>query len=196
MYKIFNYQDVHTFELISKSLMSQIVNFNGIVLGLDTSQNNLNVIYGLITDTNYRNSYILEKTKYLCGIVPIYQRLNKINSGISIDKDNNVVFHDKKIYNYAYRYQDILNYELLEDGIVVLKKKTFEQDHAIKSVKQNCVSISLRVTLISNQIFEISILEPTTFSNAYSHMSSTYIETMNFAKEVIDKLDELNPKPY
>ena len=191
-YDIINYQDITTFEVISKGLMTQVVNINNVLLGLDINQNTLNIIYSLINNPDYRNNYISEKTKYLCGITPIYQRLNKINSGISIDSNNNIVFHDKKINNYLYKYDDILNYELLEDNTVVLKKRTLEQDHALKSVKQDCSSMKLRVTLKNNGVFEINILEPTTFSSSINHNSSTYSEYYSFSKEIIDKLDSLN----
>ena len=191
-YDILDYQNITNVELISKGLMTQMITINDILLGLDINQNNLNIIYGLLTNTEYRNNYINEKTKYLCGIIPIYQRLNKINSGISLDNNNNVVFHDKKINNYLYNYDDILNYELLEDNMVVLKKKTIEQDHSLKSVKNDCSSMKLRVTLKNNGVFEINILEPSTFNTTISHNSSTYSEYFSFSKEIIDKLDSLN----
>jgi len=186
------YMDFNSFENIIKGLMTQIICLDGVLISLDTDKNNLDVFYNLINNSEYRNNYIKEKTKYLCGIKPIYQRLNKINSGISIDSNNIIVFHDKKINNYAYKYDNILNYELLEDGISVLKKKTLDQNQSMKSVKQNCVNMTLRVTLSNKQVFEISILEPTAFNSSYSHSSTIYIENFKFAKEIIDKLDSLN----
>jgi len=196
LHLIMTYENITLFDIISKSLMTQIVNFNNIIIGIDTTQNNLNEIYQLIKNPEYRNNLINEKTKYLYGITPIYQRLNKINSGISIDNNKNVIFHDKKINNYGYKYEDIKNYEILEDQIVVLKKKTDEYSHRLTSVKQSCNTIILRVTLINDQVFSITLLEPTTFNSLYNHTDSIYTKNFNFAKEIIDKLDSLNPKPY
>lgn len=195
-YLVKRYEDIVIFDIISKALMTQIVNFNNIIIGIDTNQNNLNELYQLVKNLEYRNNLILDKTKYLCGIIPVYQRVNKINSGISIDNNKNVIFHDKKINNYGYRYQDIKNYEVLEDNIVVLKKKTLESSHSLTSVKQMCTNMSMRVTLINDEVFSIVLLEPTTFNSGYNHNDSVYINNFKFAKEIVDKLDSLEEKLY
>ena len=84
----------------------------------------------------------------------------------------------------------------MEHNTPVIKKKTNNQDQSMKFSKKECAKISIRVTLINNQTFEIIILEPTLFINTYNHMDSTYIKNYNFAKEIIDKLDSLNPNLY
>ena len=196
LYNEFGYSDIKIMQLINKSFMTQIINFNGIILGIDVNQNDLNVIYNLITNLEYRNAYINEKIKYLCGIKPIYQRLNSINSGISIDNNKNIVFHNKKINNYLCRYDDILNYELLEDNTPVLKRKTNDENTSMPFSKKECMQIKLRVTMINNQVFEIIILEPSAFNNTYSHTNSIYMKCYNFGKGIIDKLDSLNEKLY
>lgn len=191
-YKELNYQEITNFSLITKTFMSQIVNINNVVLAIDVNEAELTNIYNLATNINYRNNITLEKTKYLCGINPIYQNINKIGSGISIDANNNIVFHDKKINNYLYNYENILNYELMEDNTPVLRKKTLEQSQAMGFSKKECYKMSLRVTLTNNQVFEITILEPAAFNNSYSHTDKTYLEYYNFAKEIIDKLETFN----
>jgi len=195
-YLVMRYEDILVFDIISKSLMTQVVNFNNVIIGIDTTQNNLNEVYQLVKNLEYRNNYISEKIKYLCGIIPVYQRLNNINSGISIDNNKNVIFHDKKINNYGYRYQDIKNYEILEDQIVVLKKRTMESSHSLTSVKQTCTSITMRVTLVNDQVFSITLLEPTAFNGQYNHNDSIYINSFKFAKEIVDMLDSLEEKMY
>ena len=195
-YHNYNYNEITTLGVIGKYLMSQVVDFNGIIVGMDITQTEFNIIYGLITDIQYRNNYIMEKSKYLCGINPIYQKLNKISSGISIDQNGIIVFHNKKINNYICKYSDILNYEIIEDNTPVLKRKTNEQSQAMGFSKKECMQITLRVTLTNNQVFEINILEPTTFSNSYSHTDSRYIIEFDFVKEIMDKLDSMNDKLY
>ena len=189
---LYNYESIGVFQLINKSLITQIVNFNGVVLSIDVNQTELNIIYSIVKNVQYRNSVIAEKTKYLCGVVPIYQNLNKINSGISIDKDKNIVFHNKKANNYICKYSDILNYELLENNVAVLSRKTDKENHSMKFVKKECNVMTFRITLVSNQVFLIDILEPNIFGASYSHTDTNYIENYNFAKEIIDKLDSLN----
>ncbi len=195
-YRNYNYNEITKFEIITKSLMSQIIDINDIIISLDVSQEELDTIYNLITNIDYRNNYIIEKSKYLCGIRPVYQRLNKISSGITIDDNKNVVFHDKKINNYLCKYDDILNYEVLEDNTPVLKRKTNESSHMMTFSKKECMHMTLRVTLNNNQVFEINILEPTTFNNIYSHTDSRYLTEFNFVKEIIDKLDSMNDTLY
>lgn len=187
----FNYEDIKTFSLTGKSLMTQNVNFNGINIGLNLTYKDFQVVYNIITNSDYRNRYILFKTQYLCGIKPNYQQINEIGSGVSIDDNMVVVFHDKKVKNYLAKYDDIYNYELMEDNTPVLQKKLMNKSNAIKNVKKECYKMTLRVTLNSNQYFEIRILEPTTFNNAYSHKNKEYIAAYSFAKEIINKLDSL-----
>ena len=196
LYTELGYSDIKVLQLVNKSFMTQVINFNGIILGIDLNQNDLNVFYNLITNMEYRNAYISEKIQYLCGIIPVYQRLNIINSGISIDNNKNIVFHNKKVNNYLCRYDDILNYELLEDNTPVIKRRTNDDNTSMPFSKKECMQIKLRVTMINNQVFEINILEPSTFNNTYNHMNSTYIKNYNFGKEIMDKLDSLNEKLY
>ena len=195
-YHNYNYQEITKFEIITKSIMTQIIDINDIVISLDVSQEELEIIYNLITNNDYRNNYILEKSKYLCGIRPVYQRLNKISSGITIDDNKNVVFHDKKINNYLCKYDDILNYEVLEDNTPVLKRKTNESSHMMTFSKKECMHMTLRVTLNNNQVFEINILEPTTFNSIYSHTDSRYTTEFDFVKAIVDKLDSMNDTLY
>ena len=195
-YRNYNYNEITKFEIITKSLMSQIIDINDIIISLDVSQEELDTIYNLITNIDYRNNYIIEKSKYLCGIRPVYQRLNKISSCITIDDNKNIVFHDKKINNYLCRYADILNYEVMEDNTPVLRRKTNESSHMMTFSKKECMHMTFRVTLNNNQSFEINILEPTTFNSIYSHTDSRYTTEFNFIKEIVDKLDSMNDKLY
>ena len=130
---------------------------------------------------------------YLCGICPVYQKLNKINSGVSIDKYNNVVFHNKKVDNYLCKYSDILNYELLENNVAVLSRRTKESSHSMKFVKKECNKMSLRITLSNNKVINIDILEQNVFGSSYLHTDHNYISNFNFVKEIFDKLDSINP---
>ena len=193
-YRLYNYNEIYKIHQINKGFMSQIINLNDIILDINVNQENLNIIYSIITDINYRNYCIIEKTKYLCGIKPVCQMINKIKSGISIDSNNNIVFHDRKINNYLCKYDDILNYELLEDNTPVLRKKTEDQKQGMGFTKKECGIMKLRVTLTNSHWFEIIILEPSTFNNTYSHTNSTYIKYYNFGKSIIDKLDSLEKK--
>lgn len=191
-YTHLSYNDIPGMEIISNSLFTQIINFGGVILGIDLEQNDLNIFYNILSDVNYRNNYVNEKIKYLCGITPVYQKLNKINSGISIDQNNNIVFHDRKNSNYLYKYDDLVNYEVLEDNTPVIKRKTREQSHAMGFTKKECSKMTMRVTPNDGRVFEIEIIEPKVFGGSYDHNSSEYMKEYDFVKEIVDKLDSMN----
>ena len=191
-YTEYSYDNITNFNLIKKGLMTQLVCFNDVILDINVTYEDLKIIYSLATNPQYRNYILQERNKYLCGIEPVYQKINKIKSGISIGKNNEIVFHNKKKDNYLCKYSDILNYELMEDNTVVLRKWTREKTQAMGFSKKECYKISLRITTSNNKAFDIVILEPTTFNNSYYHTDKTYVEYFNFAKEIIDKLDEYN----
>ena len=77
-----------------------------------------------------------------------------------------------------------------------MKRRVNEQPTSMPFTKKECMIIKLRITLTNNEGFEITILEPSTFSSTYLHTNSTYIKNFNFAKEIIDKLDSMNDKLY
>lgn len=191
-YKIVNYNEVYLLAVIKKSLMVQVVNFNQIVINVTDYISNVNRFINLVTNKDYREKVILDNSKYLCGIVPTYQILNKIQSGVSMDKDNNIVFHDRKKNNIKCRYEEILDYEVLEDQTAVLKKKKDSDSHAIPFAKETCSRISIRITFNDNRLFIITILEPSSFYNQYNHTDSIYINNFKFAKEIIDLLESFN----
>ena len=195
-YNTYDYSVITNFYLVSNGFMSSIININNIIMDIDVNKEELNIIYSLMTNSEYRNSIYDEKIKYLCGITPVYQRLNDINSGISIGQNNVIVFHDKKEKNYLCKYDEILQYEIMEDNTPVMKRKENEQSTSMPFSKKECMHMNLRVTLNNNQIFEITILEPTTFNSTYLHTNSTYMKQFNFTKEIMDKLDSMNDKLY
>ena len=195
-YNVYDYSIITNFNLVNNGLMSQIININNIILDIDVNKEELNIIYTLMTNIEYRNQVCNNKLKYLCGITPIYQKLNDINSGISIDQNNQIVFHDKKEKNYLCKYEELLQYEIMEDNTPVMKRRVNEQPTTIPFSKKECMLMKLRITLTNNQVFEITILEPSAFNNTYLHTNSTYIKNFNFAKEIMDKLDSMNDKLY
>ncbi len=190
-YLIYRYDDIKGLYQVNKSLMSQIINFNDIILEIDLNQSDLDIFYNLIMNSNYRNSYALELKKYLCGIIPIYQKINKIGSGISIDNNKNIVFHDRRSNNYLCRCEDISLCELLEDNTPVIKSGMTATGFGIGAAKQECGTMKLRITLINKQVIEITILEPKVFNATYGHTDTTYLKYFAFGKEIIEKIDEL-----
>ena len=191
-YTSVNYDSIINFSLVNKGFMTQVICFNNVILDMNIIYDDLITIYNLVTNSNFRDNLLKERINYLCGITPIYQKINKIKSGISIGTNNEIVFHNKKTDNYLCKYEDIANYELMEDNTVIIKKWTREQSHAMKNTKKECYKITIRVTLKNNQIFEIIILEPSVFNSSYYHTDKTYLEYFNFGKEIIDKLETYN----
>lgn len=193
-YKIINYKEVYLLEVIRKSLMVQVINFNQIILNITDYINGVNNFINIVSNEEYRKNIISNNQKYLCGIIPTYQVLNKIQSGISLDNNGNIVFHDRKKNNIRCVYNDLLDYEVLEDQSAVLKKKKDNDSHAIPFAKDSCSRISIRITFRDNRLFMMTILEPNVFNNQYSHQDSIYINSFKFAKQIIDLLESFNKK--
>ena len=102
----------------------------------------------ILTNNEFRNNFINEKTKYLCDIIPTYQIFNNINSGISIDKDYNIVFHSSS-NNYLVPLNNLSNYEILIDNNCVISKNQ-SRNTSINSFHSNCYTITLRITTTNN----------------------------------------------
>lgn len=192
-YDILSYQDITICTIIKNNLMGKIINLNNIILEITGNTEKINHFINLLTNTNYRNQTIATKTSYLCGITPIFQTINSIQTGISIDNQKNIVFHTKK-FNYVYHYNDIINYELLLDNTIVSSKK-LKSTSTITSIQNSCYTMSIRITT-TNQSFILPILEESAMNKKYTYQDQTYISNLNFAKDIINTLDKLTPNNY
>ena len=188
-YGVISYQNIKTCNIVKNNIMSKIINLNNIILEINGNTENITNFINILSNEQYRNKKINEKTSYLCGITPIYQLINSINSGISIDKNNNIVFHSNT-FNYKYTPQEIINYELLLDNTYITGKNN-NQKNNITSMQNTCYTISLRITT-PNTTFIIPILEQNSMGTKYTRQDSIFQKSMNFAKEIINKLNELD----
>lgn len=188
-YGVISYQNIKTCNIVKNNIMSKIINLNNIILEINGNTENITNFINILSNEQYRNKKINEKTSYLCGITPIYQLINSINSGISIDKNNNIVFHSNT-FNYKYTPQEIINYELLLDNTYITGKNN-NQKNNITSMQNTCYTISLRITT-PNTTFIIPILEQNAMGTKYTRQDSIFQKNMNFAKEIINKLNELD----
>ena len=145
-YGVISYQNIKTCNIVKNNIMSKIINLNNIILEINGNTENITNFINILSNEQYRNKKINEKTSYLCGITRIYQLINSINSGISIDKNNNIVFHSNT-FNYKYTPQEIINYELLLDNTYITGKNN-NQKNNITSMQNTCYTFSLRITTI------------------------------------------------
>ena len=176
-------------EIIKKNLLSRIINLANFILEISSTEEEINNFINIINNIEYRTNLINETiNKY--GNNEIYRTLNKINSGISYDKECNIRFYSKNLYK-RYNIKDITNYELLMDNNVIQEKR-MKQNTRITSSKNSCYEIKIRITPTDNNIFEIPILEKDTMSQMYQSTSDTYIRNLEYAREIINKLDHLN----
>lgn len=175
--------------IIKNNLMSKVLLLNNILLEINGTENKIEEFIKIVTNTNERNNIIQEKTNYLCGITPTYQLINSISSGITIDNNNNIVFHTKE-KNYKYQINSIENYEILLDNQIYSSKKT-SSSKTISSFQNSCYQISIRITLKENQMIIIPILPPNTFGTKYDSHNTTFIKNLEFAKNITNKLDEI-----
>lgn len=187
-YGIIPYQNITNCYIVKNNLMSKIIYLNNIIIEINGNDNKINNFINLITNTEIRNKIIEEKTNYLCNITPIYQLINNINTGISIDKNNNIVFHSKN-NNYKTTPNELINYEILIDNNSIISKNQ-ETKTSINTFQNSCYSITLRITTNSNT-FTIPILEQNSLGTKYNTHDSIYINNLDFAKEIINKLNEI-----
>ncbi len=194
-YRIFQYNEI-SIQVIMKGIMNQKLWLNNIMISAWLNTEDLNIFINFITNVQYRNNYIIEDLKYLEGITPVYQCINKNQSGISVDKDKNIVFHDRKINNYKYNYDEIQDYDLLVDTNIVLRKRQFKRNSTLKANTSSCTSVSLRITLKDQRQTIIPILVGNGLNQTYSTVGDQYKEAYNFGKTIIEYIDTLNPNKY
>lgn len=191
-YAAYDYNNL-TCKIIKNNLMSKSILLNNILLEANGNSQKINTFLNIINQPNERNIIIKEKTSYLQGIMPIYQKINKIGSGISLDSQNNIVFHTKE-KNLKLKKEELLNYEILLDNQIYLSK-TSTTSKSITNFQTSCYQISIRITY-PNNTFIIPILEQNTFGNKYNYHDSIFQNNLNFAKKIIEKLNELTNNNY
>lgn len=191
-YGAFPYENL-TCEIIKNNLMSKTILFNNILLEASGTDTKIQTLISILTNPEERHKIIQEKIQYLCGIIPIYQEINKIGSGISIDKDSNIVFHTKQ-WNYKLNYTEIKNYEILLDNQLYFSSKN--TSNKLTNFQNSCYQISIRIETNDDKIFIIPILEPNSFGTKYQSQDTIFQTNINFAKKIIDKIASLNPLKY
>ena len=192
-YGIYQYTNFNC-QIIKNNLMSKIILMNNILFEISGTDNKINSFISIITNPTIRNTIIKEKTNYLCGIVPTYQKINAIYSGISLDNESNIVFHTKE-RSFKYKTLDIIYYEILLDNSIIFSNKN-NTANKITNFQNNCYQISIRITTKDNTQILIPILEPNTFNTKYQRTDTIFQTNFNFAKELIEKLKEITSTIY
>lgn len=181
--------DNHQISIIKNNLMSKTILFNNILLEINGNNEKVDTLINILTNPTLRKNIILERTKYLCGITPIYQNINSINSGISIDKEKNIVIHNKE-NNHKCNIIDITNYEILLDNQSYYSKDN-TQKKVITTFNSSCYQITIRITIQNNYQIIMPILEQNAFGTKYQSHDSIYQNNLNFAMTIIKTLENL-----
>lgn len=184
--------DTNQISIIKTNFMSKSVLFNNVLLEINGSNEKINKLVNILTNDNERQFIIKNQTTYLCGITPTYQQINSINSGISIDNNNNIVFHTKE-NNYKYHITEITNYEILLDNQSYYSKTNISKT-SINAISNSCYQISIRITINNTNQIIIPILEPSSIGAKYNYHDTIFQNNINFAKNIINKLEEIYPK--
>lgn len=192
-YGAFPYQNLKC-EIIKHNLMGKTILINNILLDANGTDSKIQQFLSIINNPTEREKIIQEKISYLCGIIPIYQKINNIQSGISIDANSNIVFHTKQ-WNYKFHYSEIECYEILLDNQVTYSSKSTTANK-ITNFQNSCYQISMRIEPKNKKTLIIPILEPNSFNTKYQRQDTIFQTNLNFAKEIIDKIENLNPNQY
>lgn len=188
-YLKYEYQNI-TVEEVKKGLMSEVLLLGNMLFTVDGLKEALSKFIMLFSPEE-RTKVIEEALQIFHGSTPKIFYLNDNKTGISIDNNYEIIFHNKE-FHHKYRIEDIKNYELLLDDMVVRERKSNRRSR-LTSNKSNCYQMILRITT-TDQILILPILEKQAFTNIYSQTSEVFIKNKAFADKVIDLLDELDEK--
>lgn len=186
-YGAFDYSTLNA-TIIKNNLMSKIILTMNVLLEINGSSDKVDTLINILNNQEFRNKIIQEKTKYLLGITPIYQKINKLNAGLSIDKNNILVFHNKE-ESLKCNPSELTNYEILLDNQIYFSKNSSTKT-IMPSFNTSCFQITIRITTPST-VFVIPILEQNSFGTKYTNHDSKFTYSINFAKEIIAKLQTL-----
>ena len=181
-------------KIIKSNLMSKTILLNNILLEATGNDNKINKLISILTNPTIRETIIKEKTNYLCGITPTYQKINNIYSGISLDNNNNIVFHTKE-QNHKYTISDIAYYEILLDNSTIFSNKN-NITNKITSYQNSCYKISMIITTKDDKTITLPILEQNSFNTKYLRTDTNFQINLNFAQELIYKIKSLIPNNY
>ena len=184
----FEYNNLNA-SIIKKSLLTKTINISNYIFEISNTDEEINNFINIINNKEYRTNLINDEiNKY--GDNEIYRTLNKINSGISYDNNHNIRFYSKDLFK-KYNIDEIENYELFMDNNV-LQEKRMKQNARLTATKNSCYEIKIKITPKDNNVFDIPILEKDSMSQIYQNTSDTYIRNLEFAKNIMNRLDELN----
>jgi len=182
--------DNNEISIIKNNLMSKIIILNNVLLEINGTSEKINKLINILTNPTIRQNIIQEETNYLCGIVPTYQKINSLKSGISIDKDKNIVIHSKE-NNFKYHISKIINYEILLDNQIHYSKISNSKT-TITNFNTSCFKISIRFTTQDNTQIIIPILEPNNFGTKYQSHDTIFQTNLTYATELIKILETLH----
>lgn len=189
-YLIYPYDNFNC-TIIKSKFMSKIIKLANFLFEITGAEENIAYFTNFINDLNFRTKEIANKLNTLCGVVPTYRLINDINSGITLDNSYNIVFHSKE-FNYKYNISEIINYELLLDDSCIFEKKNMYKAR-LTSTKNSCSKMSFRITT-SDKTFIIPIIKEGNFKEIHQATSTIYINSISFARTIIEKLNELKDK--
>lgn len=188
-YMTYEFGAVLNFEIINKGVLSQGVKFNNNAFIIDGSEADVTKFINTMMDPNYRASIIKTRTEYLCGITPLKQYTNAIETGITIGTDGHIVLHNGE-KNYLIDPHEITMIQLLVNDSVVLTK-SLKETSSIVSNPMEARKMSVKVTLNNMSEYTIETMKPNTMATAYKREDSTYITNYTFAKKLVDILAEM-----
>lgn len=182
-YKLINYEDVKIFDIIVKDLLSTGVNFNNMAFTVEVDGTHTEKIRNILLNKDTRDQAISDTTKYLCGVIPKEQYINKYGTGITIS-DSGLVLHDRYEVNKLVQKNDIKTNQLILDTTVV--SITGEANQSLLGVKHDCRKMDVKVTFNDGTEFVLEVLPTNTFNTSLNEYDENYIKSMDFAKKLMN----------
>lgn len=188
-YKIIEYEKIGNIEIIKNNIMGKILKINNVLFNVNGSNEKIEEFINIINNNSYREEIKVRCEEMFCGIIPSFSLINDLGTGISLDFENNIVFHTKE-FNYRYTIKEISNYELLVDDNVIIEKRSNRRIR-LTTNKNSCYEMKIRITTKDNS-FSLPIIKKSAFNELYQSTSSVFINNKKFALKLINILDELD----
>lgn len=185
-YRCYDYENIAIAQIVNPSIMSQNVNFENMAFTIDGSENDVNRFLDIIKNSEFRNNVIISSTKYLLGLVPVVQLLNKDIVGVSFGESGQIVLHNGIDMSKIVNINDILYMQILLDGNVVQEKGRRDAQSLVSS-EVPCRKISLKFVM-QNEIFAIDVMKENLMGTLIKREDSAYQNAIEFARKIADAI--------
>lgn len=181
----YDFNQIKVIKNVMPGMLSSNLNINNVAFVVEGSKKDTERFINIFTDENYRKEEIEKSKKYLQGINPVEEYINKYYRGITIGENKSIVLHGAN-ENILISANDIVSVDALLDNSVAYTKGV-HLTSALTSSQSSCYKMSLRFNL-NNGKYIVEILPPSVLNKAYISSDQEYINSYAFCKQIINRI--------